>query len=714
MTGVAARLEVFDPGLVRSRRGLRAVCATVVAWLTMVAATSAFDVVDPVRITLFAAGAAFEGALLAPDPEPSDRVRTLGWATLIAAVAVVVTVALTHSAAWAGAVLLVLLMFSSYALRSWSPRVASLALMGAITVYITGAGYITVGRIGWFVLALVVGFGWLALWEAVILPDDPLKSLNLSVQAFSRRAADVVSGIADALGLNVDGVPADRGGPALRRDLDRARKCRNAIERQFAGAVVRGFSQNDVDQLRVEIHSAHRALEDMADLAESPEWIKQLPEQMASSINGTLDALAVALRDDADEESRNTVARRAQVLRGHLHEALTRTTKTGEAPFAPDALLAALTLLAGGEVAAQSVTRARKLAATAQGSIGTTQPKGDGAAVHADTDSPPGGQTLSPTMALAIQAVVAAVAAGLIATAVGNEQRLVVAWTAFVVIGGSAGLSARRAWVRLPATILGAVVGVAIAACVPDNLFWTVAVVAVGVFFTIVSAPVSYPAMVFWMSIAFVPLFATEGRYLDLIRDKSVAALIGGCVAGVVALTVVPIRTSREIRPAVLTYLDALDDALASHLPGRPESTATTQAELDRAHGALAATAESAATETNVFAQPERMVHSETVFVDAVHEAYLRLTPLLSDASRILHGWTDARVETGIRRLRDAVAAAKGAAGGETTPATTTRPTGEPEAKGGVTLELADSLRRVENLHAKLVDLACVLDGRIV
>ena len=97
----------------------------------------------------------------------------------------------------------------------------------------------------------------------------------------------------------------------------------------------------------------------------------------------------------------------------------------------------------------------------------------------------------------------------------------------------------------------------AIAAFVPGNLFWTIAVVAVGVFFTIVSAPVSYPAMVFWMSIAFVPLFATEGRYLDLITDKSVAALIGGCVAAVVALTIVPIRPSREIRAAVLTYLDA-------------------------------------------------------------------------------------------------------------------------------------------------------------
>jgi hypothetical protein len=77
-SGVAACLEVVDPGFVRSRRGVRAVCATVLAWATMLAVTSAFDVADPLRITLFAAGAAFEGALLAPDPQPRDRVRTLG------------------------------------------------------------------------------------------------------------------------------------------------------------------------------------------------------------------------------------------------------------------------------------------------------------------------------------------------------------------------------------------------------------------------------------------------------------------------------------------------------------------------------------------------------------------------------------------------------------------------------------------------------------
>lgn len=716
-SGLAARLEVVDPGFVRTRRGARAACATVLAWATMVAVTSAFDVTDPFRITLFAAGAAFEGALLAPDPQPIDRVRTLGWASVVSAVAIVVTVALNQTAVWVAAALLVLLMFSSYALRPWSSRAASLALMGAITVYVTGAGHITIGRIGWFVLALAVGFAWLAVWETLILPDDPVRSLRRSVQAFSRRAADTVGDVVDVANTARDSTPADLAGKALRRALKRVMSCRSAIEKQFPGAVVRGFSQHDADQLRVALYSVQKGLEDMAELADGRDWMRSLPDQIAWSITNTLHALAVALRDDLDEESRDAVARNAQVLRTHIHDALTQATETGIAPFAPEALLAALTLLDGGEVIAQSITRARKLVAAAPIVVGAVQPAGGDDATHANVTSQPGRRTLTPTMALAIQAVVAAVAAGMIAKAVGNEQSLVVAWTAFVIIAGSAGLSTRRAWVRLPATILGAVGGVAIAACAPGTLFWTVAVVAVGVFFTIVTAPVSYPAMVFWMSIALVPLFATEGLYLDLIRDKAVAALIGGCVAAVVALTVVPIRSSREVRPAVLQYLDALDEALESHLPGRQDRIATTQTELDRAHAALASKVALAATETNVFSQPENVRNEEAVHVDAVHEAYLRLTPLLSDSSRLLHGWTDDRVEAGIGRLRHAIDDAKSAARGEAALVDMAAPVNEaqPEAATSfghtMSLELADSLRRVADLEAKLIELTVLHSG---
>jgi hypothetical protein len=101
MAGGAARLEVLDPGFVRSRRGARAVGATLLTWATMLGVTSVFDVADPVRITLFGVGACFTGALLATDSRPRDRVRVLCWATVVSSVAVVVTVELSRTAtAW--------------------------------------------------------------------------------------------------------------------------------------------------------------------------------------------------------------------------------------------------------------------------------------------------------------------------------------------------------------------------------------------------------------------------------------------------------------------------------------------------------------------------------------------------------------------------------------------------------------------------------------
>ena len=211
----------------------------------------------------------------------------------------------------------------------------------------------------------------------------------------------------------------------------------------------------------------------------------------------------------------------------------------------------------------------------------------------------------APTMTLAIQAVLAAVLAGLIARSVGNEQSLLVAWTAYVVIGASAEASTRRAWTWLAGTVVGATAGVAFAASVPDSIVWTLVVVTVGVFFTIVTAAVSYPAMVFWMNIALVPLFATEGRYLDLITDKAVAAFIGGGVAAIVALTVAPIRLARDLRPAVLAYLDALDAALAAQARGMWDHRATAGAALDRAHSALDSMVASALDKTHLFPQSE-------------------------------------------------------------------------------------------------------------
>ena len=236
---VAARFEVRDPGFVRTRGGVRTACATVLAWATMVAVTSIFSVADPLRITLFGAGTSFLTALLVTDPQRRDRVRTLGWSSVVVAVALVATINLRQIAVWAVAALLVLLMFLSFALRSRSPRAGSLAAIGALTTLMASAGHITMDRIGWFVLASTVGIGWLAVWQLLILPDDPVGSLTRSVQAFCRRAAETVANIAVALTTTRARDTPDRAGKALRRSLDRVRSCRTVIDNELTGALYR-------------------------------------------------------------------------------------------------------------------------------------------------------------------------------------------------------------------------------------------------------------------------------------------------------------------------------------------------------------------------------------------------------------------------------------------------------------------------------------------
>jgi hypothetical protein len=706
MARVAARLEVVDPGFARTRNGARTACATVLSGLTLAVVTSMSGVAEPLRIILFGAGACFFGALLVTDPHRSDRARTFGWAAVVSAVAIVVTVELSRTAVWAAVAFLVLQMFLSYALRSWSLRAGNLAVIGALTTFLAGAGHITSDRIGWFVLASTVGFAWVTVSQYVILPDDPLRSLKRSVDVFCRSAGEGVGSVVDTLTTACEANAPDGAAKALRRSLDRVTRCRTAIENQVSGALSPGIGPHDVEQLRVALYCAERGTEVMINQANDPRWTDTLPDDIAGSLTSTLQALANELRDNnADSHSLDVIARELQCHRDRLHDAMTSAPTSDVVPNPPPVTaLAALTTIGGAGLVAQSTSQATALVTASPESPDVAEPASAASAAQTSVEAPSAVRTLAPTMALAIQAAVAAVLAGLIAKSLGNEQSLLVAWTAYVVIAGSAEASARRAWIWLAATILGATAGVTIAASVPDNIVWTVVVVTIGVFFTIVSAPVSYPAMVFWMSIALVPLFATEGRYLDLIWDKSVAALIGGCVAAAVALTVAPIRLSRDFRPAVLQYLDALDAALESHQLGEGDRRATTGAALDRAHSALDTMVASAVTKTHFFPQSKSPLTEQGVRVDAVHEAFLRLTPLLTDSSRRLHGWTDQQVEMSIRRLRDDVEDAKAAAGGDAAAVDT-------PARHDTRLESADFLWLTDNLHTRLAELALLLRG---
>lgn len=341
----------------------------------------------------------------------------------------------------------------------------------------------------------------------------------------------------------------------------------------------------------------------------------------------------------------------------------------------------------------------------------------DGPDLVVETDWRTTSSEMSPTTALAIQAVVASVSAGLIALWVGIEQSRVVAYTAFLVIAASAGTSLRRAWTRVVATALGATAGVVIAATVPRNVACIAAVFVVGVFFTVFTAPVSNAAMVFWLSIATVPLAATEGLYLDLIKDKTLAAVIAGCVTAVVVLTVVPIRLSESLHPAVLSYLDALDAALEALQPGHGDGDLKAAADLDRARSDFDAIAESAADEIRLFPQPGGSPADQRVGVDAVHEAFLQLAPLFDDSSTRTSGWTDDEMEILLGQLRAEVEGARCVLRGDRASGEATAPSSGRSRRFAVAPvddhpDLVDLRRPVDRLRSALANLARASDER--
>jgi hypothetical protein len=97
------------------------------------------------------------------------------------------------------------------------------------------------------------------------------------------------------------------------------------------------------------------------------------------------------------------------VLRGHLHDALTRVAEADQAQFPAESLLAPLTLIGAGELVAQSTSQAKTLVVGRRDPASAARPERDApAAAQSSLDTPPSSRTLAPTMALAIQVVVAA------------------------------------------------------------------------------------------------------------------------------------------------------------------------------------------------------------------------------------------------------------------------------------------------------------------
>jgi uncharacterized membrane protein YccC len=241
-----------------------------------------------------------------------------------------------------------------------------------------------------------------------------------------------------------------------------------------------------------------------------------------------------------------------------------------------------------------------------------------------------------PTV-LGLQAVAATGLAMLVGSVLGLGHVNWIFWTAFVVIAGSAGESIRRVALRVLGTAAGATVGVALAFALPDQPFVVAALATVGVFMAIFFAPVSYPLMVFWLNLGLVVVFAQLGaRELDLLRERPFATTVGGLVAALVTVTVLPIRVTDRFRGALVRYLDALDTATTawvatfSDLRSRPAAEAAS-VRMEAPYRDVQLAMSAAAFESNPFPRVGTRASVRALRVAAVDDAFHRFVRTAPD-----------------------------------------------------------------------------------
>ena len=638
LTAVSSWLDAGDPGAVRRRHGGRTAFAVLGSWSTMRFLSRVIHHGLETPPTLMAVISCFVAALVVVDPRPRDRLRTMVIAAAVGVAAVLVAALLAEHPG-VRQVLLVMLMFTSFAIRRFGLRAGEVALVATLITYFAGSSGASSGTLWWFIGGTLVGFGWITVWQFVLLPFDPRRSLLAATRSFYRRAGELVGSIAQRLDGHQDRRGSARASIQLRRQLDRVRLSRRVIENQYSGVLDPGTAQSEaLEQLHLALFAADQGLSQMVDTTTDTSWLATIDREMVASFTDTLRSMSAALVAAASPEAMSALASEAQSLRDRVAARASGGDGTGlqldedSRPWA----LPAIAIARGAQRVARSVARARELAVSnANPEAATASDVRPVARAPDERPSESGPRSWHPTTILGLQAVLAAILAMIVGRVFDFEHTEWIFWNAFVVVAGSAGETLRRLSLRVLGTSVGAAVGLGVALALPNADIVVPILGTAAVFLAIYEAPVSYTWMVFWLNVAFVAAFAQlGGNGLDLFRDRTIATAVGGVFAGVVTATILPIRVADRFRQALRRYMGAVDAGLTAWAATGPDdggdnSAVAASAEIEAAYPAVKLTLEAAVFETNPFPRTGSPLSEQGVRVAAVDVAIHQLIDAL-------------------------------------------------------------------------------------
>jgi uncharacterized membrane protein YgaE (UPF0421/DUF939 family) len=632
-------LDAADPGALRLHHAARTALASLTAWVIIHFVLLGLAKRPMPSVGLFAVTVCFIDALVIVDARRAERRTTLLLSLAMFGLALVLA-SLLHATGWLYLVALLALIFGSSAARRRGLRPGELVLLLTMGLYFAQGSRVTWTNVAWFALATVIGVASLWLWQFVLLPYDPTKSLRASLRAFYRRAAS----LADAVAVGLEDPAKATSDNDLSRSLKQVKLSRRVIESQFPGVLAPGgWTEAEIGQMKIALYATEQGLAQMVEGASKQEHLDDIPAEIRVPLVQSMRSMQEAL-STGSVESFQALAADGASLQTQIR-AYARSV-TGEDRSQPDTPLApwvgtVLRLIGGSQAVAQSAGKVRRL--ETHGDSARQQAGQPASAGTRSGQRPPpptvrvfGNLEMHPTTVLGLQAVVATGLAMVVARLLNVDHSNWVFWTAFVVIAGSTGESLRKMMLRVLATTGGATIGVALALLSPDSTGLVVAVAAGCIFLAMYFWPISYPQMVFWMNIGFVMVYTLMGaKEMDVLFARPVTTLLGALVAAAVVVFVFPIHTTDRFKGAVARFLAAVDDTIAAFVDFMGLGGDTGR--LDAALAAVAAT----------YAQIERTLPGVAFENSPLMQAE---SPVAQQATRI------AALESEVTRLAGAAA----------------------------------------------------------
>ena len=457
---------------------------------------------------------------------------------------------------------MLLLFFFSYFFRRYGARAGELALVTTVGFYLGFLLQLPRAVYPLFLAGVGVSLLFVYLWEFVIIPYDPERSLRRSVAAFYHNVARSVA--ASRQGLSSPG-EADQLTQKLQRQFKQVHQNRRVIEGLFSATVSPSmWSQNRLNRLQEEMFKSERGLELFIEAAgKLSSQLDQIPGDVLQILLDGLEGLEAELWNVASAKGMPQLTETGDALRSQLKSSL---------PEAPtqEWVYTLLRIGVASRQLAQSVAGIHTIEIGRNEAQIAETPGKPPAGLESRLFKPAGKKrrfSPHPTTILGLQAVLATGLAMLAAYLLDFDSPNLVYWTAFVIIAGSTGESLRRMTMRVIGVIAGTLVGVSLAVVLPDNLWLIAGLVTLFIFMTVYSITISYLWMVFWLNIAMLLLITTlGGSALELVVLRPVSTLLGGVIAALVVVFVLPIHVQNRFIAALSEFLRAADGYIETYI----------------------------------------------------------------------------------------------------------------------------------------------------